>query len=57
MISIVDKLIALPFRCPRCGTAVRHDGKCQACGLQLSGFSLNKGGRYYQENTRDGKPR
>jgi hypothetical protein len=53
VISEVDPLIALPFVCPRCGAGVRHDGKCQSCNLQLSGFSLDKGGKY-REKTQDG---
>lgn len=35
--------------CPRCGAGVKSDGKCLSCGLQMPRFSLNKGGRRYED--------
>jgi hypothetical protein len=34
--------------CPRCGAGVLSHGKC-VCGLQMPRFSLNKGGRSYED--------
>src|SRR5271154_5120044 len=43
--------------CPRCNAGILSTGKCLSCGLQMPGFSLNKGALYAEPAARLGPHR